>query len=205
MSTRPRQRLGCRDVCHDYKPRILLYATPHGGGARHVYLDKFPHIDQARLGNMRGNPVHHISLTHWCWVKMANIFLTFSNHFLEWKYVKLINISLKFVPNGLINNMTALLQIMAWCRPGDKALSEPIMVSLMTHICVTRPQWLKHVIPLPSKTWFRSQSGPICELSVSLNTWAWLTYPAIWDRFKRNHKYIFLLVTSASLQLCDIE
>ena len=30
---------------------------------------------------------------------------------------------------------------MAWRRPGDKPLSEPVMVSLLTHICVTRPQW----------------------------------------------------------------
>ena len=26
---------------------------------------------------------------------------------------------------------------------GDKPLSEPMMVSLLTHICVTRPQWVK--------------------------------------------------------------
>ena len=31
---------------------------------------------------------------------------------------------------------------MAWRRPGDKPLSEPVMVSLLTHICVTRPQWV---------------------------------------------------------------
>ena len=31
---------------------------------------------------------------------------------------------------------------MAWRRPGDKPLSEPMMVSLPTHICVTRPQWV---------------------------------------------------------------
>ena len=29
---------------------------------------------------------------------------------------------------------------MAWRRPGDKPLSEPMMVSLLTHICVNRPQ-----------------------------------------------------------------
>ena len=28
---------------------------------------------------------------------------------------------------------------MAWCRPSDKLLSEPMMVSLLTHIWVTRP------------------------------------------------------------------
>ena len=31
---------------------------------------------------------------------------------------------------------------MAWRRPGDKPLSEPMMVRLSTHICVTRPQWV---------------------------------------------------------------
>ena len=35
---------------------------------------------------------------------------------------------------------------MAWRRPGDKPLSEPMMVSLLTHLCVTRPQWVK--VPL---------------------------------------------------------
>ena len=53
-----------------------------------------------------------------------------------------IKISLKFVPQGLINNIPALVQIMAWCRQGDKPLSGPMMVRLPTHICVTRPQWV---------------------------------------------------------------
>ena len=54
-----------------------------------------------------------------------------------------IKISLKFVPKGPINNIPALVQIMAWRRPGDKPLSQPMMVNLTTHICVTRPQWVK--------------------------------------------------------------
>ena len=54
-------------------------------------------------------------------------------------------ISLKFVPKGSIGNIPALVQIMAWHRPGDKPLSELMLVSLPTHICVTRPQWVKHV------------------------------------------------------------
>ena len=54
-----------------------------------------------------------------------------------------IKISLKFSPNGPINNILALVQIMAWRRAGDKPLSEPMMVSLPTHICVTRPQRVK--------------------------------------------------------------
>ena len=42
-----------------------------------------------------------------------------------------------------ISNILALLQIMAWRRPGDWPLSEPMMVSLLRNICVTRPQWVK--------------------------------------------------------------
>ena len=55
----------------------------------------------------------------------------------------LIKLSLKFIPKGPINNIQALVQIMAWRWPGDKPLSEPMLVSLLTHICVTRPQWVK--------------------------------------------------------------
>ena len=54
-----------------------------------------------------------------------------------------LKISLKFIPKVRINNIPLLVQIMAWRRPGDKPLSEPMLVSLPTHICVTRPQWVK--------------------------------------------------------------
>ena len=50
-----------------------------------------------------------------------------------------IKISLKFVPQGPIHNISALVQIMAWRRSGDKPLSGPMIVRLSTHTCVTRP------------------------------------------------------------------
>ena len=53
-----------------------------------------------------------------------------------------IKISLKFVLNCPISNIPALVQIMACSRPGDKPLPGPMMVSLLTHICVTQPQWV---------------------------------------------------------------
>ena len=55
----------------------------------------------------------------------------------------LIKISLTFVPKAPINNIPTLVQIMAWRRPGAKPLSEPMMVNLLSHICITRPQWIK--------------------------------------------------------------
>ena len=58
----------------------------------------------------------------------------------------LIKIPVKFVPKGPINNSPALFQIMALCRPGDKPLSETMMVTLLTHICVTRPQWVNETL-----------------------------------------------------------
>ena len=41
-----------------------------------------------------------------------------------------IKITLKFVPRGPINIVSALVQIMALRRPGHKILSEPIIVRL---------------------------------------------------------------------------
>ena len=73
----------------------------------------------------------------------------FQMYFLEWKHINFITISLKFVPKGPIDNIPALVQIMAWRRPGDKPLSESMLVRLLTHICVTRPQWVKWYFKKP--------------------------------------------------------
>ena len=67
--------------------------------------------------------------------------MTFYCFFLKENVWNPIKISLKFVPKGSINNIPALVQIMALRRPGDKPLSEPMMVNLPTHICVTGPLW----------------------------------------------------------------
>ena len=45
-----------------------------------------------------------------------------------------ILISFKFVPTCPIDYNPALVQIMAWRRPGDKPLSEPMIVRLPTHM-----------------------------------------------------------------------
>ena len=47
--------------------------------------------------------------------------------------------SMKMLEFCLFLFIIALVQIMAWRRPGIKPFSEPIMVNLPTHICVTRP------------------------------------------------------------------
>ena len=47
-----------------------------------------------------------------------------------------INISLKFVPKGPINNFPTLIQIVGWCQTGDKPLSELMMFSFLMHTCL---------------------------------------------------------------------
>ena len=73
-----------------------------------------------------------------------------------------IKISLKFVPEGPINNIPALVRIMTWRRPGDKPLSEPMIVSLPTHICVIRPQWVKGLLPVQCQSiaWNNADLSP---------------------------------------------
>ena len=80
-----------------------------------------------------------------------------------------LKISLKFVPNIWINNIPALVQIMAWRRPGDKPLSEPMMVRLPMHICVT--QWVKFGILNPTCL-FGDSLAPGVIVWLSLNQWS---------------------------------
>ena len=68
----------------------------------------------------------------------------FSNAFCLMKMI-----SLKFVPKFPINNILALVQIMAWRWPGNKTLTEPMMVCLSTNIRITLPQWVKYTQQTP--------------------------------------------------------
>ena len=52
----------------------------------------------------------------------------FKRLFLDGNIWILNTISLKYVPWDARNNMSALVQIMAWRRPGDKPLSEPMLI-----------------------------------------------------------------------------
>ena len=97
---------------------------------------------------------------------------------------------------------------MAWRRSGDKPLSESMLVSLPTHICFTRPQWVNlskllnnrvaddlrcgaHVTSLQSK-WFGRN---LCRFSAP--AWTWSSEP---------HMFYFvpLLWKQKQLQICFI-
>ena len=74
----------------------------------------------------------------------------FPGDILKWIFLNKIvwiSINIEVCSWGLFNDIPSLVQIMTWRRPGDKTLSEPRMGSVLTHICVSRPQWVKHMHP----------------------------------------------------------
>ena len=73
---------------------------------------------------------------HWGRDKMATFHRWhFQMHFLESKFIDFdFEVLLKFVPKGLINNVPALVQVMAWRWTGVKPLCELMMVRLLTYI-----------------------------------------------------------------------
>ena len=117
---------------HAESRRCVVYFRPDGDHGPVASDRASPCATEACLG-----------LTHWGRDKMTAIFrTTFSNAFYWLKMLEFgLKKSMKFVPKVRINNIVALVQIIAWRQSGDKSLSEPIVVSLLTHICVTRPQW----------------------------------------------------------------
>ena len=78
-----------------------------------------------------------------------------------------IDISLNFVSKGEINNIPALVQIMAWHPPDDKPLSEPMMVSLLIRICITRPQLVNKYIPKITAIYPRGQHVKLTTSSLT--------------------------------------
>ena len=44
---------------------------------------------------------------------------------------RIIQIWMKFIPRSPIDNKPTLVQVMAWCRAGNKPLSEPMMTQLI--------------------------------------------------------------------------
>ena len=99
----------------------------------------------------------------------------------------LIKIPLKFVLKGPIYNIPALVQIMAWCRPGDTLLSEPMMVSLPTHICVTRPQWINCFI--------------VVIFLVFLIFWIHMVHLAMFFRITYRHHYSGIIMSAMASQI----
>ena len=136
------------------------------------------------------SPDDVLLLTQWGWDKLVTISQTvFSDHFLEWKCVNLAyKISLKSILKVWINNIPALVQIMARRRLGDKPLSEPMSRGLNELISTSSNdkhflfvyfslslslQALYHIFP---SSMFFALSLDACPDSVLHFPPGWLTY-----------------------------
>ena len=93
----------------------------------------------------------YLQLICWCiWPRQNGRHFrdnTFKSIFLtENIRISLKSLSLRGTP---INNIPPLVQIMAWHWSGAKPLSKQMMVRLLMHICLTRPQWVNpgHQVP----------------------------------------------------------
>ena len=65
---------------------------------------------------------------------MAAISQTTFSIFLNEKFDISIRISLKFVPKGPIDNKSVLVQVIAWCRRGEKPLPEPMLTQFTDYM-----------------------------------------------------------------------
>ena len=101
--------------------------------------------------------IHYlVVLPHWSRDKLTAVFqMTFScvSFFIK-MYELRLKFYFKFVSKGQISNIPALVQIMTWCGPGDKPLSESMMVNLLTHIWVTRPQLINNRCAVPLRNMY---------------------------------------------------
>ena len=89
------------------------------------------------------------------------------------KFRILINISLKFIPKGQFNKITALVQIIAW----RQAKPEPMMAQLNnTHICGTRGRCVNQTFPLCLRYswidihWISTWDDTFIFISITRNT-----------------------------------
>ena len=118
----------------------------------------------------------------------------------------LIQISLKSVPRSPIDNKTVLVQVMAWCRTGDKPLPEPRLTQFtdayMRHY---RGRWVK--IFTCRGQGLICTSHPIIWL---LMTWQckkhqqryWPSYPRLfWFQHIFKHMYQVLCKIASILQM----
>ena len=110
----------CNDVCN-----IMLYRTHYNGTLQYKTRGTFNTLRPRQDGRHFADAI-------------------FTCIFFNENCCILIKFSVKYVPKGPIDINLALFQIMAWRQSGDKPLSEAMMVSLLTHIFVAPPQWIKH-------------------------------------------------------------
>ena len=108
-------------------------------------------------------------------------------------------IALQFVSYGSIDDIRALVQIMAGRWPADRPLSEPMMVRLPTHICVTHPSCQQRIVLFIQVSTFQSLIGLFQDLIpiwFDLQSKTWLDIKVL---------YMIPIIVGGMLCLCKIQ
>ena len=108
-------KLCATGLCGGNSPVTGEFPTQRASNAENVSIWWRHHVGEQYYSHSNG---HCLILNENCW---------FSS-----------KISSKHVPSGLADNKWVLVQIMTWCRTGDRPLSNQWRSSILTHICVTR-------------------------------------------------------------------
>ena len=191
---------------------IIFFIEPsvsqHGPHSQH---GPFHFCDRDAVGN---NPYQHVLLyrTHnlqdWDVCILFNTLRlrqngrhfandNFKCSFLNGKVWISITISLKFVHNGPINSIPALVQIIAWPRPGDKTSSEPMMVSYWR---IYASLGLNELTLASSRYWMTQFTVPhahstritdcVTHMTIHFPVWFWNVECAIFKNVFFNNWYL---------------
>ena len=104
-------------LCREYTTQFI---SPHRGSILQCLEALFAVAVNKQLKTQVG----------WWYQTFADTLFDIQTDCIAWIFIK---ISVNFVPKCPINNSPALVQIMGWRRPGDKPLSEPMMVTLLMY------------------------------------------------------------------------
>ena len=100
-------------------------------------------------------------LTHWGQDKCTNLETTSGNYLFIESCCIIIQISLIFVCNGSIDNSLSLVQIMVVTKTSHDL--SWLCPCLLTHICVTWPQWL-HPSTHKNALWYHTAGTVLVEV-----------------------------------------
>ena len=97
---------------------------------RQVQINLALPVSTTRLQEMYKVFLVVMLLTHWSLDKMAAIL---ADDIFKWIFLNENGrIQSQIVPKSAIDNMPPLVQVMAWCRTGDKPLPKPMMTHFTT-------------------------------------------------------------------------
>ena len=162
-------------ICMDQLASFIVLSAPKIA----VSQDRLKTFDNNTFNTLRPrqNGCHFADDTSECTLLNENVWI-------------FIEIYLKFIPKGPVNDIPALIQIIACCRPDGKPLSELMMVRILTHICITQPQWLKtdllhksHNVPVSYPIMHHFVTEMCTSVHISVTKWCIVGYlsNALWN------------------------